>query len=241
LHIRHPSLDPQDISRELQLMPEASFGAGEPRAPGGVSAGVHAQTYWAAQIDATLWHKSNYLRTFDPFAASVPMGELPPDRQARFELLVQRGRSQGYLTHGELREHLSGELDDGQALDRVLRTLGELGIPVHEPSSPALAAIRRQRGYDPGPLRGYLERVPALVVIDVLNLVCLRLASRHAAFLGRVRAEGGTVRLLVTLSSKAVHGLTLTPELSARLAQLGVTLELALADDSPRRQQTTTS
>jgi hypothetical protein len=237
LHIRHPSLDPRVISHELQLAPEDAFGAGEPRKHGGT--GVHGETYWAARLEPAFWRKSGYLRTFDPrpaIEAAAPLGPLPADREARFQLLVERGHSQGYLTHAELREHLPGEMGEGDAVQEVVRTLGELGIPVHEQSSPALAAILRLRGFDLGPLRAYLERNPALQLIDVLSLVCLRMAGRHADFLGRVRTEGGSVRLLVMLSSEAVHGLTLTPELTARLAHLGITLELALAPGTPARR-----
>jgi hypothetical protein len=57
LRIRHPSIDPASISRELQLDPEHSFRAGEPRvsARGLAAAPVHAESYWLATIDpATL-------------------------------------------------------------------------------------------------------------------------------------------------------------------------------------------
>jgi hypothetical protein len=240
LHIRHPSLDPQEISRELQLTPEDAFGAGEPRrARTYLGAGVHGETYWAARLDPVFWRKSGYLRTFDPrpqLEPAAPVGELPADRGARFELLVERGRGQGYLTHAELRQHLPGETGERGEMEDVVRTLGELGIPVHEQASPALAAIQRLRGVDLGPLRTYLDHHPALHLVDVLSLVCLRLATQHGAFLEKIRAEGGSVRLLVTLSSKAVHGLTMTPELSGRLAHLGITLELALAAGTPVRR-----
>ena len=57
LRIRHPSIDPQSISRELQIEPEHSFRAGEPResASGLAVRPVHAESYWLATIDpATL-------------------------------------------------------------------------------------------------------------------------------------------------------------------------------------------
>lgn len=243
LHIRHPSIDPQAISRELQLTPEDAFGAGEPRrSRSQLRAGVHGETYWAGRLDPVFWRKSGYQRTFEPgpqLPPAAPAGELPADRRARFELLVERGHRQGYLTHAELRQHLpeeTGETGQGGQLEDVVRTLGELGIPVHGQASPALEAIQRLRGFDLGPLRTYLDRHPSLHLVDVLALVCQRLATQHATFLQTLRAEGGTVRLLVTLSSKAVHGLTMTPELTARLAQLGITLELALAAGASARR-----
>lgn len=250
LHIRHPSLDPHEISRELQLKPEDAFGAGEPRRSRScLGAGVHGETYWAAQLRPMFWRRAGHLRSFDPgpqVEPAAPEGPLPADPQERFKRLVERGRAQGYLTHAELRAHL--DIDEGGSReatgDDALRTLeahaeaelGKLGIPVHGQASPALKAIQRRRGFDLGPLRSYLDRHPALHLADVLSLVCLRLATQHASFLEKIRAAGGTVRLLVTLSSRAVQGLTMTPELTGRLAQLGITLELALATSGSVRR-----
>ena len=52
LRIRHPSLDPGDISRELKVEPEYSFRAGEPRESGsGMAAtALHAESYWLGSL-----------------------------------------------------------------------------------------------------------------------------------------------------------------------------------------------
>jgi hypothetical protein len=228
LHIRHPTLGPADISRELGWEPEEAFGAGEPRR----SAGVYSETYWAARIEAPFWRATGYQRTFDPrppVEAAGPPGSLPEDRPSRLKLLIARGREQGYLSYAELREYLPDDIREGEPLQDVARNLGELGIPVHEQASPHLAALQRVGAVQVAALQQYAARHAALQLNDVLALVCLRLASRHAGFLESIRTQGGSVRLLVTLAPRAVHGLTISPELGARLAQLGVTLELALA------------
>jgi hypothetical protein len=53
LRIRHPSIDPATISRELRLKAEHSFKAGEPReSSSGIAAtAVHAESYWLATLD----------------------------------------------------------------------------------------------------------------------------------------------------------------------------------------------
>jgi hypothetical protein len=53
MRIRHPSLDPAEITRELQLEPEHSFKAGDPRtsSSGIAAASVHAESYWLSHID----------------------------------------------------------------------------------------------------------------------------------------------------------------------------------------------
>jgi len=57
LHVRHPSVDPEEISRELGLEATESFRAGEPRhsRSGVAAAAVHAETYWVAVLDPMVW------------------------------------------------------------------------------------------------------------------------------------------------------------------------------------------
>lgn len=57
LRIRHPSIDPQEISVALELEPEHFFKAGETRTPRakGQIAGRHTQSYWLAPVTAKSW------------------------------------------------------------------------------------------------------------------------------------------------------------------------------------------
>jgi hypothetical protein len=60
LRIRHPSIDPQSISKELRIEPEHSFQAGQPRqlrssvAP----ATVHIESYWLAALNPATWFEN---------------------------------------------------------------------------------------------------------------------------------------------------------------------------------------
>jgi hypothetical protein len=53
LRIRHPSIDPASISQELQIEPEHSFRAGDPREStrSGAVTPVHVDSYWLATLD----------------------------------------------------------------------------------------------------------------------------------------------------------------------------------------------
>jgi hypothetical protein len=57
LHVRHPSVDPEEISRELNLDAIESFRAGQPRhSRSGIAAtAVHGETYWVAVVDPMGW------------------------------------------------------------------------------------------------------------------------------------------------------------------------------------------
>jgi hypothetical protein len=57
LRIKHPSMDPADISKELSIEPEHSFRAGQPRQSksGLGGAAVYTESYWLAPLDPTSW------------------------------------------------------------------------------------------------------------------------------------------------------------------------------------------
>jgi hypothetical protein len=250
LHIRHPSLEPAQISRELQLDPDEAFGAGE-RRKGAAAAGVHGETYWVATLDETFWRSTFLMRgsagAEQPVAAAGSAGRaagssparrpLPADRPSRFKLLINRGRERGYLTEEELHHHLPDEIGNPRDLQGVIKALAELGIPVHARASAAAATIKRLSGFEEAAqraMRKHLDRNPELYLSGTVDYVCLRLAHQHSAFLKRIREEGGAVRLLVTLSPRAVSGFGVTPELSARLGQLGIHLEVSIAGSARR-------
>jgi hypothetical protein len=57
LRIRHPAIDPEEISAALELAPEHCFKAGDSRTPRaeGHDAGHHTQTYWLAPVTTEPW------------------------------------------------------------------------------------------------------------------------------------------------------------------------------------------
>lgn len=79
LRVRHPSIDPDKISRALGFEPQHSWRAGEPRrsTSGEASAGVYRETYWVG-----------FVPSLPPYAPSV----LAPQASLTFTLLrMKRG------------------------------------------------------------------------------------------------------------------------------------------------------
>lgn len=152
LRIRHPSIDPDEISRQLQLEPDHCFMAGEPRESSSglaTTASVYNQTYWLSTIDPTL---------------------LPDDMSL------------------------------------------SAGIP----------ALERVRA---------IVRAMDLTGVDTgVALIVMRLLRRHAAFIHRLRSEGGEVSLLIELSAKRARGFTLTPEVSRTLSELGIAIDFEIVN-----------
>jgi hypothetical protein len=69
LHIRHPTLQPAEISREMRWQPVESFSVGEPcqsSIPTGLAPRLHTESYWVATLD---------LEFFGRQEAPVPFAE----------------------------------------------------------------------------------------------------------------------------------------------------------------------
>jgi hypothetical protein len=151
LRIKHPSMDPAKISKELGIEPEHSFRAGQPRhsKSGLVPAAFHSESYWLAPLDPAQWFG-------DP---------LFPEP----------------LNLKVIQEHID-------------------------------AAIARN-------------------LTGALGLYALKFSKTHAALFQAVQSEGGEISLLVTLSHSAVSTFSLPPQISRRLGDLGITLEIEFFGD----------
>lgn len=79
LRIRHPSIDPKEISAALGVEPEHCFKAGDPRTNAqGRRTSQHTQTYWLARITPESWADP-----IDPTFLSV-IAESYPARDSDF-------------------------------------------------------------------------------------------------------------------------------------------------------------
>jgi hypothetical protein len=141
LRIRHPSMDPADLSRELKIEAEHSFRAGEPRQPrsGIAPASVHAESYWLGALPLGKWPA-------DMSFTGYPRLQLAQERLATesfgwalslsairfFQLhaaLLRRIRSEGGQI--SLLVALStGEVSSFSLVPEVSRVFGEFGITV---------------------------------------------------------------------------------------------------------------
>ena len=53
-------------------------------------------------------------------------------RRQRLKSLIKLGKTRGYLTHGEISDHLPDKLIDAETLEAVILTLNDLGVAVYE-------------------------------------------------------------------------------------------------------------
>ena len=79
LRVRHPSIDPASISRELQIEPEHSFRAGDPResARSVTATAVHVDSYWLATLDlSTLLLGTALVPEISPHTHAIALSSL---------------------------------------------------------------------------------------------------------------------------------------------------------------------
>ena len=62
-------------------------------------------------------------------------------RRARLKHLIKMGKSRGYLTHGEINDVMSDELNDTDSLDTLIDLLSDIGIMVYEQAPDAETLI----------------------------------------------------------------------------------------------------
>jgi hypothetical protein len=147
LRIRHPSMDPAAISRELQLEPEHSFKAGEPRtsSSGIAAAAVHGESCWLGTLDPNMWTPEQAVFDMPAQAhTSASKERLRAMVMDSLGMALTLASSQFLRTHAEFFRRLQSEGGDvglivelpaASALSftltpQVAKVLAELGIAV---------------------------------------------------------------------------------------------------------------
>lgn len=127
LRVRHPSMDPAVISKELRLKPEHCFKAGEPResSSGLAATALHSESYWLATIDPGQW-PAEQLSAFD--FPNMPRGGVAKDRLR--VMLSSLGMALTIGTTHFLRSH-------AEFLRRVQSEGGDVALIVELPADAA--------------------------------------------------------------------------------------------------------
>ena len=59
------------------------------------------------------------------------------DKQSQLKLLIARGKEQGYLTYGEVNDHLPNDIVDPEQIEDIVNMINDMGITVYEKASDA--------------------------------------------------------------------------------------------------------
>src|ERR1700736_6231157 len=67
--------------------------------------------------------------------------QIADERQSQLKLLIARGKEQGYLTYGEVNDHLPSEIVDPEQIEDIVNMINDMGIPVYEKAPDAESLI----------------------------------------------------------------------------------------------------
>ncbi len=66
---------------------------------------------------------------------------VPDERQSQLKRLIAKGKEQGFLTYGEVNDHLPSEIVDPEQIEDIVNMINDMGIPVYEKAPDAESLI----------------------------------------------------------------------------------------------------
>jgi hypothetical protein len=128
LRLRHPSLDPSEITSALQLNPSSSGRAGEARtSPSGRQLqGQNQESYWTARLIEDRWPPVGL-----PDLLGRVLGQLAPHRSFFHEIRSQGGTVELFV--GWFFDGNSGDVFDCDLLARMADLKIDLSLDVYGP------------------------------------------------------------------------------------------------------------
>ncbi len=130
------------------------------------------------------------------------------DRQSQLKLLIAKGKEQGYLTYGEVNDHLPSEIVDPEQIEDIVNMINDMGITVYEKASDAetivlsdsavssdddteeaaaaLATVDSEFGRTTDPVRMYMREMGTVELLTREGEI--RIAKRIEEGLDQVRA-----------------------------------------------------
>lgn len=154
LRIRHPSIDPVLITRELGIEPEHTFMAGQPRSVGAPGSGVHSQSLWVGALRPQDWPASGRVGELIPAIGASVRRTLAADLGFALQLcagslhrhaaLLRRIDAEGGQTKLMVEVDVS-QLAGFTLTASLLQTLGELAVGIEFEFAAAEEPARRAR------------------------------------------------------------------------------------------------
>ena len=108
-------------------------------------------------------------------------------QQSRLKELIAKGKEQGYLTYGEVNDHLPDDISDPEQIEDIIRMINDMGITVYETApdaddllsteentadelaaeeaAAALAAVETEAGRTTDPVRMYMREMETVELL----------------------------------------------------------------------------
>jgi RNA polymerase primary sigma factor len=153
------------------------------------------------------------------------------DKQSQLKVLIARGKEQGYLTYGEVNDHLPNDIVDPEQIEDIVNMINDMGITVYEKApdaeelllsdsavsnddddteeaAAALATVDSEFGRTTDPVRMYMREMGTVELLTREGEI--RIAKRIEEGLQQVRNAlsrfPSTTDFLVALYASAAAG-----------------------------------
>ena len=63
------------------------------------------------------------------------------EQQSQLKALIARGKEQGYLTYGEVNDHLPNDIVDPEQIEDIVNMINDMGITVYEKAADVDASL----------------------------------------------------------------------------------------------------
>jgi RNA polymerase primary sigma factor len=162
----------------------------------------------------------------------TPVQPEEDERQSQLKLLIAKGKEQGYLTYGEVNDHLPSEIVDPEQIEDIVNMINDMGITVYEKASDAesivlsdsavsndddteeaaaaLATVDSEFGRTTDPVRMYMREMGTVELLTREGEI--RIAKRIEEGLDQVRSALAqfplSIDLLLTSYDQVVAGET---------------------------------
>ena len=160
-----------------------------------------------------------------------PVQQTPQtDKQSQLKVLIAKGKEQGYLTYGEVNDHLPSEIVDPEQIEEIVNMINDMGITVYEKAPDAeslllsdtavagdddtdeaaqrLATVDSEFGRTTDPVRMYMREMGTVELLTREGEI--QIAKRIEEGLNQVRAAllqfPPTVGLLIDMHDLVVDG-----------------------------------
>ena len=149
-------------------------------------------------------------------------------QESRLKELIAKGKEQGYLTFGEVNDHLPDEISDPEQIEDIVRMINDMGITVYEAApdtddllsteentadelaaeeaAAALAAVETEAGRTTDPVRMYMREMGTVELLTREGEIAIakRIEEGLRDMLTALASYPGTVEYLLETYAEVV-------------------------------------
>ena len=149
-------------------------------------------------------------------------------QHSRLKELIAKGKEQGYLTYGEVNDHLPDDISDPEQIEDIIRMINDMGITVYETApdaddllsteentadelaaeeaAAALAAVETEAGRTTDPVRMYMREMGTVELLTREGEIAIakRIEEGIRDMLTALASYPGTVEYLLETYAEVV-------------------------------------